>query len=213
MSDSRSEGPADEDPADEDGAGGEPRGARPAKTPGRHLLEWAAVFVVAIGVYAGVRTFLVQAFSIPSTSMLPTLEVGDRILVNKLSYEVGEIERGDIVVFSRPPLSCDDEIADLIKRVVAHAGESVAFDDGSVFIDGRELNEPYLQPGTLTTGEGQANRCPPDDPCVIPPGHVWVMGDNRAGSCDSRTFGPIPESTIVGEAFVRIWPPSRISGL
>jgi signal peptidase I len=185
----------------------------PPKSLGRHVLEWALVLLAGFAIFAGVRTFFFQAFSIPSTSMVPTLAVGDRVLVNKLSYQFRQPVRGEIVVFDRPEDSCDDEIADLIKRVIGLAGESVTFDRGSVFIDSRRVNEPYLPEATATSGQGLPFPCPPDNPCVVPPGHLWVMGDSRAASCDSRFFGPIPEDSVAGRAFVRMWPPSRIGGL
>jgi signal peptidase I len=130
--------------------------------------------------------------------MLPTLEVGDRVLVNKLSYELHDINRGDLVVFERPPDSgSDPEIHDLIKRVIGLPGEQIETNEGRVVIDGRILEEPYLPDRTRTLNL---------QPQTIPDGFVFVMGDNRGDSRDSRTFGPISEGLVIGRAFVRVWP-------
>ena len=170
----------------------------------RSIIEWVAVIVGALVVALVVKTFLIQAFYIPSASMVPTLEVRDRVLVNKLSYDFGDISRGDIVVFDRPGGPGPDGIAELIKRVVALEGETVEAHDNQVFIDGEPLEEGYLPDGTITTDFG---------PETIPRDHVWVMGDNRSASDDSRRFKSIPEEDVVGRAFVIIWPLSEIGFL
>ena len=167
----------------------------------RSAIEWAAVIVGALVVALIVKTFLIQAFYIPSESMVPTLKVQDRVLVNKLSYEFGDIERGDIIVFDRPGGPGPDGIAELIKRVIAVEGETVEGRDDQVFVDDRPLAEDYLPPGTTTSDFG---------PERVPDDHVWVMGDNRGASDDSRRFKAIPEDNIVGRAFVTIWPLSEI---
>lgn len=172
-----------------------------AKTsPLRTTIEWIAVLVGAVLVALVVRTFLFQAFSIPSGSMESTLEVRDRLLVNKLSYQFGELERGDIVVFLKP----DDLVSpydDLIKRVIGLPGEVVEGRDNQIFINGEPLAEPYLDEGTVISTFG---------PEEVPADHVWVMGDNRSNSSDSRVFGPIDIDRIEGEAFFRYWPLPRI---
>ncbi|MFP5326872.1 MAG: signal peptidase I [Acidimicrobiia bacterium] len=176
-----------------------PPSDKPAKSTSalKSLVEWIIVLGGALLVAFVVKTFLIQAFYIPSSSMERTLLIGDRVLVNKLSYDVGEVERGDIVVFERPPHDTGNpDIKDLIKRIVALPGETVELRDGEVFIDGRRLDEPYLQ------AHDDANV----EPKKVPAGHYWVMGDNRSQSKDSRFFGPIPDDLIVGRAFVRIWP-------
>lgn len=163
----------------------------------KSLLEWVIVLGGALVVAFVVKTFLIQAFYIPSSSMERTLLIGDRVLVNKLSYDVGEVKRGDIVVFERPPRDTGNpEIKDLIKRVIALPGETVEVRSGVIFINGKRLDEPYLQDPDQSTMEAQE----------VPAGQYWVMGDNRDQSKDSRFFGPIPEDLIVGRAFVRIWP-------
>jgi signal peptidase I len=169
--------------------------------PVRSALEWVGVLAGAVVIAFLIKTFLVQAFYIPSASMEDTLKISDRVLVNKLSYRLHGINRGDIVVFERPPESAGEGARDLIKRVIALEGETIEGRDGRVWINGRPLNEPYL---------------PPDAPVVnfapqkIPDAHVWVMGDNRPNSKDSRVFGPIADSAIVGRAFIRVWPVSSL---
>jgi signal peptidase I len=134
--------------------------------------------------------------------MVPQLEKGDRVLVNKLSYHFHDVHRGDIVVFERPPNEpADPLIKDLIKRVIALPGETVSNDSsGHVMINGHRLKEPYLKGGVTTTGM--------EAPHKIPANEYWVMGDNRSNSKDSRYFGPIQKKLIVGRAFIRVWPVS-----
>lgn len=178
---------------------------------GAGVAEWLLVIVGAVVLAVVVKVFLLQAFYIPSLSMYPTLHEGDRVLVNKLSYRLHDVNRGDIVVFERPASETSSNIPDLIKRVVALPGESVAFDNGAVFVNGRRLDESYLPTGTVTSSANAPYKCTLEAPCIIPPGDVWVMGDNRADSKDSRYFGPIPESSIVGRAFIRVWPLGRFA--
>lgn len=180
---------------------------------GATVVEWVSVIVGAVLLALVVKFFLLQAFYIPSPSMYPTLKNGDRVLVNKLSYRLHDVNRGDVVVFERPESEAASTIPDLIKRVIGLPGDSVAFDDGHVFINGTQLEEPYLPPGVTTTADFAPNHCPLDAPCLVPAGDVWVMGDNRNDSKDSRYFGPIPESSIVGRAFVVVWPLNRIAWL
>jgi signal peptidase I len=156
-----------------------------------------------------VKVFLLQAFFIPSLSMYPALHEGDRVLVNKLSYRLHEVNRGDVIVFERPASETSSDIPDLIKRVVGLPGESISFVDGAVYVDGRRLEESYLIDGTATTSTNAPNQCPAEAPCIVPPGQVWVMGDNRSDSKDSRYFGPVDQATIVGRAFVTVWPLGR----
>jgi len=188
-----------------------PKPTKPTST--RSIVEWVVVVAGAIIVALVIKTFVMQAFFIPSESMEPLLEKGDRVLVNKLSYHLHDINRGDVVVFERPEDS-NAEIKDLIKRVIGLPGESVVIKDNRVFINGKALDEPYLPPGTINQPTGSyAHHCTPEDPCVVPPNSVWVMGDNRTNSSDSRYIGPIPEDKIVGRAFVIVWPFNRASGM
>lgn len=170
----------------------------------RSLVEWVVVVGGALIIALVIKTFLLQAFYIPSSSMVSTLNIGDRVLVNKLSYKVHDVHRGDILVFERPEGEADSGITDLIKRVIALPGETVEAQNGQILIDGEPLDEPYLDEG-VTTGDF--------DPVTVPEGHYFMMGDNRGDSRDSRFFGPIAEETIVGRAFFRVWPLGDISTL
>jgi signal peptidase I len=183
-------------------AGPDGRGRRARRrSPVRSVLEWVAVIGGALVVALVIRTFLFQAFYIPSESMVPTLQEADRVLVNKLSYDLHGVNRGDIVVFERPPSEPDTGVPDLIKRVIATGGETVEGRDGRVWIDGQPLREPYLPDGVTTA---------PFEPVEVPEDHVFVMGDNRSNSRDSRVFGAVDEELIVGRAFVRVWPVTRL---
>ena len=168
----------------------------------RNVVEWVAIIVGALAVALIVKTFLIQAFFIPSLSMFPTLDEGDRVLVNKLSYKLHDVNRGDLVVFERPKGQPESEIKDLIKRVIALPGETIEAREGTVYIDGKQLEEDYLVEGVTTENLPRQK---------IPAGHVFVMGDNRSDSSDSRVFGSIEEDTIVGRAFVRVWPIPQLS--
>ena len=161
----------------------------------RNLAEWLAILAGALVVALLVTRFLVQAFFIPSLSMFPTLGVNDRVLVNKLSYDLHEVNRGDVIVFER--LANQGGEKDLIKRVVALGGDRIEARDGRVLVNGSPIDEPYLGPGVETTNL---------DAQTVPPVHVFVMGDNRGDSRDSRVFGPLPEDLIIGRAFVKVWP-------
>jgi signal peptidase I len=187
--------------------------------------ETAILMVLAIGLAVLFKTFLVQAFYIPSGSMEETLEISDRVLVEKVSYRFGEVSRGDIVVFIRddellpeesgnPVSRLFGELAeavglvppserDFIKRVVGVPGDRIACRDGRVVRNDQVLAEPYLAPGTVTDCE----------PVTVPAGQLFVMGDNRGNSQDSRVFGPIHRADVVGRAFVRLWPPNRAGWL
>ncbi|MEY2419545.1 MAG: signal peptidase [Actinomycetota bacterium] len=167
----------------------------------RQIIEWAVVIIAAFLAATVLRATVVQAFSIPSVSMEKTLLVGDRVLVNKRNKSA---HVGDIVVFKRPPGEEAAAIKDLIKRVIATEGQTVSAKDGKLLVNGKAIPEPYLAPHTPTVMEGSV---------TVPRGEVWVMGDNRTQSRDSRFFGPIKKSTIVGHAYLRVWPPSRLGGL
>lgn len=181
----------------------------------RTLIEWLLVAACALALALLIRTFFVQAYYIPSGSMESTLQKNDRVLVNKLSYRFGDVQRGDVIVFSKPE-NAPGEIKDFIKRVVALPGETISFANGRVFINGERYNEPYLNNvETFINGRPMdcANRLPSPDLCLVPEETVFVMGDNRVGSTDSRSFGPIEIDSIVGRAFIKLWPPGDVGFL
>lgn len=195
--------------------------------------ELPVLIIVAFAVALLVKTFLLQAFYIPSASMEPTLIEGDRVLVEKVSYWWGEPVRGQVVVFEREITGPDfvtpeeeeesgnvfSDIAtafkelfgfptgdeqDFIKRVVAVGGDRVEGRNGEIYVNGERVDEPFLEPGDGTTEF---------PPVTVPEDMLFVMGDNRNNSDDSRNFGPIPEDSVVGHAFVLIWPPADFGGL
>ena len=185
------------------------------------LKELPFLIVGALIVAVLVKSFLIQVFWIPSASMEETLEVGDRVIVNKISYRFGDPGRGDVVVFE--PETFEEESivtkisrnllesvglrtpeSDLIKRVIGLPGETVEIRDNTVLVNGSPLNEPYLPLGLSMRDEG---------PWEVPAGHYFVMGDNRNSSNDSRRFWAVERGRIVGRAFSVVWPPSRWGGL
>lgn len=170
----------------------------------RSIVEWSLVLGSAFLVSIIVRQYLFQAFYIESESMETTLVANDRVLVNRLSYTWGEVGRGDVVVFARLP-SDPGQTRDLIKRVIGLPGDEVEGRNNSVYINGLRLNEPYLAPENMTFGDF--------GPLDVPDGELFVMGDNRDNSIDSRRFGTIDISRAAGRAFVTFWPPDHVGSL
>lgn len=188
--------------------------------------ELPVLLVVALGIAILVKAFVVQAFFIPSGSMEDTLQINDRVLVSKFTYRFSEPSHPDLVVFASPlsarvpepergllqrgmdnlmeGLGLKTSEQDFIKRVIATEGQTVEVSQGAVHIDGEPLDEPYLKDLVPMADYG---------PTTVGPDRVFVMGDNRSNSEDSRVFGPVPESTIVGKAFVLLWPPTRFQWL
>ena len=184
--------------------------------------------LIALGVAIVIKTFLIQAFFIPSESMVPTLEIGDRVFVNKFAYDIGDLGRGDVIVFENPnpgevpdrgPVSgflhwlgegigfAQPENEDFIKRVIALPGETIEIRDNVVYIDGEVLDEPYLTREAISHNGDYP-------PTTIPEDSLFVMGDNRGNSADSRYgLGFVPLDRVVGKAFVVIWPPSSLGGV
>jgi signal peptidase I len=173
---------------------------------GRWIIEWVVVLALALGLAVVLRTFVIQTYSIPSGSMIPTLMIGDRILVDKLSYHLHPVHRGDVVVFATPPKEIPIlMVNDLVKRVIGLPGETISSGQhGEVLINGKVIDQPWL------TASARADPGPPIVTQKIPKGDVFVMGDNRGSSDDSRDYGPVPESLIVGRAVLGFWPLSRI---
>jgi signal peptidase I len=164
------------------------------------------VLVIAVLLAAGLRTFVFQPFKIPSSSMVPTLDVGDRILVQKAFFNWHDVRQGDIVVFAHPP--ADNECSgpdntDLVKRVVAVGGQTIYSAGNTIYVDGRKLTENYL-PKDDPLGPA-IPKASARSPYRVPAGDFYVLGDNRAISCDSRYWGPVTGSTVVGKAVLLWW--------
>lgn len=173
-------------------------------SPLRLVIEILVIIVVAIGLATLFTRFVMQPYEIPSGSMEQTIEVGDRVFSEKVSYMIGDPQQGDIITFEDP---ADPERV-LIKRVIATGGQTVDLRDGVVYVDGVPLDEPYTQgkpSNDLNSGITY--------PYTVPDGYVWVMGDNRTNSADSRAFGAIPLDSITGHAVLRYWPLDRIGTL
>lgn len=165
----------------------------------RTFIDWIVVIAVALLVAFLVRGFVLAHFVVDGSSMNSTLSSGDRVFVNKLSYRLHDPNRGDVVVLHQ--ISGTSE-RDLIKRVIALPGETIRGDEScAVFIDGRLLLEPYLDPDVVIAGT-----CGAFGPTAIGDAEVFVMGDNRNGSQDSRIIGPVSHDDLVGRAFVVFWP-------
>jgi signal peptidase I len=190
------------------GGGNARRGRTPAqrrkRSARRWIVEWVVIILIALVVAFVVRTYVAQTFFVPSTSMYPTLKAGDRIVVDKLAYDLHSIHRGDIVVFKRPPAEqCGGPLVpDLVKRVVGLPDEWISARGGHVYITGKLLSEPWL-PEVKTTYTANFG------PVHVPSGQYFVMGDNRVNSCDSRMWGTVKRSYIVGKVDLIIWPLSQ----
>ena len=196
------------------------------KSAGGSLVELVTIVAVALGLALGIQAFLVKPFRIPSESMVPTLDIGQRVLVDRVTYRFSKPGRGDIVVF-KPPKGADDNVCgvrhssdtacprptsgrsstNFIKRVVAVGGDRLKVLDGRVFINGRRQKEPFIRPNS------QCGICNLPREITIPKGYYFMMGDNRGESADSREWGPIPEKWMIGKAFATYWPPGRIGTL
>ena len=184
------------------------------------------IVAVALGLALGIQAFLVKPFRIPSESMVPTLEVNQRVLVDRVSTRFSDPHRGDIVVF-KPPKGADlhtcgidnrhdqpcpkptSEKSDtnFIKRVVGEPGDRLKVIGGSVYINGKKQDEPFAR---LTSA---CPTCNLEREITIPPDHYFMMGDNRGASADSREWGPVPKKWIIGNAFATYWPPKKIGTL
>jgi signal peptidase I len=200
--------------------------ARSKQQSGRgSLIELVTIVAVALGLALGIQAVLVKPFRIPSESMVPTLQVGQRVLVDRISFRIGKPERGDVVVF-KPPAGADDNVCgvshsprsacprptakrsdtNFIKRVVAVGGDHLKVMGGHVYLNGRRQREPFARPG-------ECGICDLPEEIVIPKGMYFMMGDNRTESADSREWGPVPKKWLIGQAFMTYWPPGRIGTL
>jgi signal peptidase I len=184
-------------------------------TPGRVLRDWILVVLIALGAAFLVRVYVLQQFYISGPSMESTLFENNRVLVNKLSYRLHDVRRKDVVVFDRITTS-GGVIAhdDLIKRVIGIAGDTVEIKNCKVFVNAKEIQEPYLDKEVLALPNA-VERCRVIDmnPITVPKNQLFVMGDNRPESYDSRSFGTIPKHLVVGRAFAIVWPFGRIAAL
>jgi signal peptidase I len=198
------------------------------QSPAGSLIELVSIVAVALGLALGIQAFLVKPFRIPSESMVPTLEIGQRVLVDRLSARFGEPERGDVMVF-KPPQGADEnrcgvEHSDdspcprgtndksdmnFIKRVVAVEGDRIAIKRGRVYINGelQRKEAEFIRP------DAGCPTCNLPQEITIPKDSVYMMGDNRGESADSREWGPVPTDWLIGEARVTYWPPGRIGTL
>jgi signal peptidase I len=196
------------------------------QSTGGSLIELVVIVAIALGVALGIQAFLVKPFRIPSESMVPTLEIGQRVLVNRIGEHFGDPERGDVMVF-KPPQGADENMCgvshpaeqpcprstpgksetNFIKRVVGLPGERLSVRAGRVYIDGKLQREPFIEP------DPQCALCNMPEAIVIPKGQYYMMGDNRGASADSREWGPVPRDNMIGEAFATYWPPSKWGGL
>jgi signal peptidase I len=196
------------------------------------LVELVTIVAVALGLALGIQAFLVKPFRIPSESMVPTLAVGQRVLVDRVSFRFGTPDRGNVVVF-KPPKGADNDVCgvnhsesspcprptpqrsdtNFIKRVVAVGGDQVKIQRGRVLLKKkgdsafRLQKEPFIQPST------DCDICNLKQAITIPKGYFFMMGDNRGASDDSRKWGPVPEKWMIGKAFASYWPPKRIGTL
>ena len=181
------------------------RGDQSSKRKQRAATEWIVVVVVAVLAALLVRTFVLQTFFIPSGSMEPTLQVGDRIIVSKLSYHLHSVHRGDIIVFHAPAkeatVCADPNVRDLVKRVIGLPGETISSSGNIISINGQPIAQPWFPATALG---------PPIATTRIPADSYFVMGDNRTNSCDSRMWGTLPKTNIIGHVVFRIWPISQI---
>jgi signal peptidase I len=196
-----------------------------ASSASSSLLELIMIVVVALGLALGIQAFLVKPYRIPSESMVPTLEIGQRVLVNRIGSRFSDPNVGDVVVF-HPPAGAEngkacgsgpppegqvcarptEEKADVnfIKRVVAGPGDRIAIDDGRVILNGTQQEEGFARDC------GGGSDCDFPRAITVPADHYFMMGDNRGASDDSRFWGPVPREWIIGGAFATYWPPKRI---
>lgn len=178
--------------------------AEERQSVGRWLLETAGLVLLAFLLAQGIKTFVVQPFVIPTGSMIPTIEPGNRVIAEKITYRFRQPRQGEIVVFDDPT----GQNPQLIKRVIAVGGQTVDIKNGGVFVDGKELIEPYVHGKPTELGPGTLQF-----PMKIPQGYVFLMGDNRPNSGDSRYFGPQPITAIRGHAIFTYWPLNAVGPL
>lgn len=170
----------------------------------RDFFELVVLVAAAFGIALLLRAYVCEPFVIPSASMSSTLQIGDRVLGEKITYLDSEPEAGDIVTFTNP----EDSSQILIKRVIATSGQTVSLKDGVVYIDGVALSESYTNGKKSYPIESHADTLGSniEYPYTVPEGYIWVMGDNRTNSLDSRYFGAVPISSVTSKAVFVFWP-------
>ena len=178
------------------GASARPTPAAKKRSLVRIVAEGVLIVAAAFAVSLLIQAYVMKTFVVPTGSMLPTIQLNDRILTNRLAYRLGEPEIGDVVVFENP----DGDGPPLVKRVTGIEGQIIDVREGWLYLDGVKQEEPWVS----TERRGEASLL---DPVALEEGTVWLMGDNRVGSSDSRTFGPVPEDSLLGEALLVYWPP------
>ena len=197
------------------------------QSPAASLIELVTIVAVALGLALGIQAFLVKPFRIPSESMVPTLAVGQRVLVDRVSERFGDPDRGDVMVF-KPPRGADDNVCGIekpegqpcprpteersetnfIKRVVGLPGDRLKVVNNRVYVNGRRQDEPFVNKGTPCD-----QLCNLEREITVPKDHYFMMGDNRGASADSREWGPVPKKWMIGKAFITYWPPGKIGTL
>lgn len=180
------------------------RSSERAKSGKNEFWEWTKALLIAIALAVVIRTFLFAPFLVDGQSMVPNLADKERLIVNKFIYFMREPERGEILVFHATPKK------DYIKRVIGLPGETVEVKDDKLYIDGKEQAEPYLKQIKSTYHEDGMNYTIDFGPVKVPQGHLFVMGDNRPNSEDSREIGPVPFDSVVGRAELVFWPLPQI---
>jgi len=193
-----------------------PAERRARSSPRRIVVEYGAILIVALAVAFVLQAFVVKPYRIPSPSMVPTLDPGDRVLVARFYYHLTSPARGDIAVFKYP---LDRHII-FIKRIIGRPGDTLSLRDGHVYVNGVRLNEPYVakvdgrpvptEPGAPIAGSTMTEPWSLNHPYTVPAHHYFMMGDNRLDSDDSRVWGPVPAGDLIGRAFLIYWPLSRI---
>lgn len=163
------------------------------------LAEWGVTIGIALGLGLVIHFFVLEAFIVPTGSMLNTIQLNDRVWAEKVTYRFRSPEQGEVVLFESPK----EKGVTLLKRVIATEGQQVDLQDGVVLVDGEPLDEPYTEG---RPSEPLASMEPITYPYVVPEGHVWLMGDNRTNSSDSRYFGAVPVSSVFARALCTYWP-------
>lgn len=183
-----------------------------ADTPLAKVVNFFLVVIIAVALSFLIRNYILTPYEIPSGSMLDTIQLQDRVMSERISYYIGEPQQGDIITFTDP----SEPSRTLIKRIIAIEGQTVDLRDGMVYVDGKPLNEPYTD-GKASYPLDAVEGITPEEaisfPYTVPKGYVWVMGDNRTESADSRVFGAVPTDTISGKALFRYWPLDRIGAI